>query len=492
LSLIEFINISKKFAGVSANDNINLQIQQGEIHAIVGENGAGKTTLMKILYGMYKPDTGSIIINEKEINLINPSKAIESGIGMVHQHFMLIPTMTVLENIILGYENSSKIGTINFENCRKYVNEIIKPLGIKFNLNEKVINLPLSQQQKLEIIKLLYRKSNILILDEPTAVLTPQEIDDLFSTLKELKETGKTILIITHKLKEIFDISDRVSVLRHGKLIGTKLTEKTNVQELSNMITGEDTITKLVQKTPPKENILLTVKSVSIQNNKKSDVIKNISINIKSGEILGLAGIEGNGQKELVETLIGIRKIKNGSINFGNNEKSNSVSHITDDRHKYGIILDYNLQENLILGRQREKKIQKNNIFNKNYIKKFADNILQGFDVRPANSELKGRNLSGGNQQKLVIGRELTKNCDVLVINQPTRGLDIKASNFVHDTILEERTKGKAILLISSDLTELIKLSDRIAVLTNGSIRIILNSAETSERELGEFMIGIR
>lgn len=492
MSFLEFQHITKKFGSITANDNINLNINHGEIHAIVGENGAGKSTLMKILYGMHIPDSGSIIINGKETKINNPSAAISSGIGMVHQHFMVIPTMSVLENIILGYENSSLFGLLNKRHCKIVIEELIKSLGIKIDLDKGVNNLSVSQQQKLEIIKLLYRKSDILILDEPTAVLTPQEIDDLFNTLKELKKDGKTILIITHKLKEIFKISDKVSVLRHGKLIGTQITETTNIQELSNMIVGEDTITKHEKRIKPNENTLLILKNVSIQNNLKQDIIKDISFNLYSGEILGFAGIEGNGQKELVEALIGIRKIKNGSIDFKNYKDKNNISHISDDRLKYGIILDYNLKENLILGRQREIGVQNNKFFNNNYIRKFAENIIKNFDVRPTNSEIKCRNLSGGNQQKLVIGRELTKNCNILVINQPTRGLDIKASNFVHETILEERKKGKAILLISSDLNELINFSDRIAVLFNGSIKAIFNSSETTERELGEFMIGIK
>ena len=492
--------ITKRFGDVLANDSVDFRVKKGEIHALVGENGAGKTTLMNILYGLYHPDSGKIIINDEEKKISSPSGAIDLGIGMVHQHFMLVGTLTVLENIVLGYEDVSFGGLLNLSAARKKLDALIKAFNLNIDLNIKIENLPIGIQQKIEILKVLYRKSNILIFDEPTAVLTPLETEELFGLFRGLKQQGKTIILITHKLGEVLTISDSVTVLRHGKAAGEKITAKTNRTELAEMIVGGSVPSAEQKSKQPGTKIILDVKNLVVESDKKINAVNDISFQINSGEIFGIAGVEGNGQTELAEAINGLRNIKSGEIKFTNprlrgeefgKKRKREISHIPADRHKHGIVNDYKLFENVLLGRQEEELFTSNIVINEKKLVEFTKDIINKFDVRPEDPMQAISGLSGGNQQKLVVSRELTKESDLIIACHPTRGLDIKAAAFVLNTLLEQRNFGKAVLLVSSELTELMQVSDRIGVMYEGKIIAILNPAETNEREIGMYMTGL-
>ncbi len=489
---IEMENITKSFGDLKANDSVDLKVAKGEIHALVGENGAGKSTLMKILYGMYHLDAGSIKINGNNAVIDSPSTAISLGIGMVHQHFMLAGNLTVLENIILGDETSGIWGNIKYNECENRIKDILKAFNIDIDLRHKTENLPVGTQQKIEIIKLLYRKADILILDEPTAVLTPQETDDLFATLRKLRSSGKTIILITHKLSEVMDISDTITVLRHGKVTGNLKTSSTNKGEVSGLIIGEAFENVTGKKTGPGDKILLRVNELNVLNDKKILSVKNVSFSIKTGEILGIAGVEGNGQTELVEALCGLRKFT-GSIELnGSNITHNiPIAHIPANRHKHGIVMEYSVAENIMLGREDEDKFSTALKLKENEIADYSEKLINEYDVRPKDINALIGGLSGGNQQKVVVAREISKETELIVVSHPTRGLDIKASDFVHTSLLNEAAKGKAILLVSSDLGELLKLCDRIAIIYNGEFNAVLDSPNTNEREIGAYMLGI-
>ena len=484
---VELENITKTFDGVKANDSINLKVIAGEIHAIVGENGAGKSTLMKVLYGMYKPDSGRILINGKETSIDSPFEAITICIGMVHQHFMLVGPLTVIENIILGKETTVPFGLLNIEDSKKRVKKLLSGFNINIDLDSTIDSLPVGIQQKVEILKILYRKAEILILDEPTAVLTPQETDGLFETLRVLKREGKTIIIITHKLAEVLEISDHVTILRSGKLMGVLETNKTNKEELAMLMVGHEINPEFNAGGITVGEKILEVSSLLVKNDHKLDAVKNISFEISAGEIFGIAGVEGNGQTELVEAITGLRNAEQGNINITGNK---TIAHIPSDRHKEGVVMDFDIAENMILGRQREKQFGSVLKLNYNNVNKYSKALIEEYDVRPKDYSLKISGLSGGNQQKAVVARELSKNAGLIVVSHPTRGLDIKASEFVHHSILKEKEKGKAVLLVSSELSELLKLSDRIAVMYNGEISVILDAKKTDEREIGLYMTG--
>ncbi len=481
-------SITKTFGELKANDSIDLKIKAGEIHAIVGENGAGKSTLMKILYGMYEADSGKIILNGNEVIIDSPAAAIKRGIGMVHQHFMLVGNLSVLENIILGSEILTGAGFLNINESKKIVNELVKSFNINVKLNSKIDSLPVGIQQKVEILKILFRKANILILDEPTAVLTPQETEGLFNTLRKLKTEGKTIIIITHKLGEVLQISDSVTVLRHGKVTGELETNSTTREELAKLIVGFDFIMEENTRNKKSGKTLLKVEGFSVLNDKNIPAVKNVSFEIHAGEILGIAGVEGNGQTELVESIAGLRKHLKGSITL--REDNNIKANIPANRHRDGIVMDFSLADNMILGRQREKQFGTRFKLNQSSVNIFADTLINEFDIRPKNYKVMISGLSGGNQQKAVVARELSKDADLIIVSHPTRGLDIKASDFVHHSILKEKDKGKAVFLVSSDLTELLKLSDRIAVMYNGEINAMLSPEKTNEKEIGLYMTG--
>jgi simple sugar transport system ATP-binding protein len=491
---VEMTGITKTFGEkVIANDSVNFSVKKGEIHALVGENGAGKSTLMKILYGMHLPDSGTININGNEEVISSPAKAISLGIGMVHQHFMLVDTLTVLENIILGNEDTKFGGLLNLYPAENRIRKLIKNYNINIDIDEKIENLPVGLQQKVEILKILYRDAEILILDEPTAVLTPQEKDELFKSLRDLKEQGKTIILITHKLDEVKSISDSVTVLRRGKLAGVLETGKTSIDEIAKLMIGKDYFYKEEKPSGISGKLLLNVQNLSVKNDRGIETVRNVSFSIEGGEILGLAGIEGNGQTELIGALTSVRKIENGKFTFGGKSLDKiMIANIPANRQKEGIVKEFSIAENIILGRQKEKNFSNFLVLKQKQIKNYSAELISKFDIRPVDTEQKIKELSGGNQQKVVTARELSKNTGFIIASHPTRGLDIKASNFVHSRLLEAKKEGKAILLVSSDLNELLKLSDRIAVMYKGNIAAVLNAEKTNERELGLYMTGAK
>jgi simple sugar transport system ATP-binding protein len=492
---VKMNGITKTFGeDFKANDSVDFNVKAGEIHALVGENGAGKSTLMNIIYGMYHPDEGTISINGNGVSIHSPAEAIKLGIGMVHQHFMLVSTLSVLENIILGDEVTGAFDTIDMKRCRQKVKKILNSFDISIDLEEITGRLPVGIQQKIEILKLLYRNADILILDEPTAVLTPQETDELFKTLMELKNEGKTIILITHKLGEVLAVSDTVTVLRKGKVTGVLETSKTNKAELAELIIGEKLIQVDTKISHPTKKIILEVSGLTVKNERSFRAVRDVSFVISAGEILGIAGVEGNGQTELVEAISGLRKIESGSIKINGNTITGKteIAHIPANRHKHGMVAEYTLSENILLGREKEKRFSTGILLKKTALDSFTNNLIAEYDIRPQDSNALIAGLSGGNQQKLVAAREMTKQTDVIVISHPARGLDIKAANFVYKTILEESKKGKAILLVSSDLGELLKLSDHIAVMYNGKFTAMLDAKQTNKREIGEYMLGVK
>ncbi len=475
-----------------ANDSIDFRVRKGTIHALVGENGAGKSTLMNILYGLLSPTYGTIRINGLEKNINSPREAISLGIGMVHQHFMLIETLTVLENIILGDESTGPFGRLDLSKAAEKVSALLKSFRISIDLNEKVENLAVGVQQKVEILKVLYRNADILILDEPTAVLTPQETDVLFDTLEELKSIGKTIILISHKLLEVLSVSDYITVLRHGKVTGNLKTSETSKEEISVLITGDEFKDSLQQEFRSAGEIVLEVKGLSVLNDKKFETVKSVSFELRAGEILGIAGVEGNGQSELIEAICGLRQMSSGSIKIDGQSIQNTtpVSLIPSDKLKFAMVKEYDITGNILLGRQNEEQFSKALAINYDRLRRFSEQLIEEYDIRPSDPDIKIGSLSGGNQQKVVAARELSKNASLIVAAHPTRGLDIKASAFVHGTLLKQKTK--AVLLVSSDLNELLKLSNRIAVIYNGKITGLFETNETNEKELGMYMTGMR
>jgi general nucleoside transport system ATP-binding protein len=488
-------NISKRFGAMQANDNVSLDIAKGSVHAIVGENGAGKSTLMSILYGLYRPERGTISIHGKPERIDSPAKAIQLGIGMVHQHFMLVPPLTVTENIILGKEPIRFFGVLDLTAAERDIRNLSELYHLIVDPKAQVSSLSVGIQQRIEILKILYRQANILILDEPTAVLTPQEIDDLFRTLLDLKRQNKTVVLITHKLNEVMTISDNVTVMRRGQVVGNLETGKTSAEELTQLMVGRniEAPTRRISKASPVP--LLRVMGVSAQNANSFTVLHDVSFSVSGGEILGIAGVEGNGQTELIEVLTRLRTPFSGivmiaDINIVKLAHRVEIAHIPEDRWKRGLVLDFPVSDNCILGRQRNKGFSRGLFLLKKKIDDYADQLISRFDIRPPDKRQLARRLSGGNQQKVVIARELSKETTVIIASQPTRGLDIGAIEYVHNAILAERNRGKAVVLVSSDLGELFKLSDRIAVMYKGQLSVIKKPSETNEREIGHFMTG--
>lgn len=496
---LEMKNITKRFPLVVANDHVNFKVYKGEIHALVGENGAGKSTLMSILYGLYQADSGEIFVHEKKVNIANPNVAIDLKIGMVHQHFMLVPPLTVTENIILGMEPKKNNLLIDMEKAEKSVEELSKSMGFKIDPKAKIENISVGIQQRVEIIKVLYRGAEILVMDEPTAVLTPQEVEELFEILKSLKKQGKTIIFITHKLNEVKALSDRVTVMRRGKVVGVKDTKDTNQEEIASMMVGRKVIFDIKKKPLNLGKIALKVEKLKALNNKGLPAVNGISFEIKEGEILGFAGVEGNGQTELVEVITGLRRASDGKIflydrdvtNYSpRNIREEKIAHIPEDRRQRGIISDYTVAENLIFGSHYRPPFNKGLTLNFPAINDHANNLIKNFDIRPSDKDNLLKSLSGGNQQKVIVARELYGEPKVLIAAQPTRGLDVGSIEFVHQQILNERDKGKAILLISADLEEILSLADRIAVIYEGEIVDVLDPKKTDEKELGLLMTG--
>ncbi len=498
---VEMLNIRKEFPGIVANDNVTLQLRKGEVHALLGENGAGKSTLMGMLFGMYQPDRGTIKINGKEVKITNPNKANNLGIGMVHQHFKLVENFTVTENIILGCEPKKGL-VVDIKSAAEKIEELSKSYGLNVDPYAKIEDISVGMQQRVEILKMLYKNADILILDEPTAVLTPQEIDDLIKIIKGLTKEGKSIILITHKLKEIKEVSDRCTVIRKGKYIGTVDTKDTTEAQMAKMMVGRDVSFKVEKKEAKLRDEVLRVENISVKNNKKVLGLKDFSLSIKGGEILGVAGVEGNGQAELVEAITGLRKVESGNVIYKGenitNEKTRKridkgIAHIPEDRHKRGLVLDYTLEENMIIEVYNKEPFSKGGILNKSAIRKYAEKILGEFDVRSGEGAIsKARTLSGGNQQKAIIGREIELNPDLLIAVQPTRGLDVGSIEYIHKRLVEQRDNGKAVLLVSLELDEVLNLSDRIAVVNGGELIGIVNTKETDENEIGLMMAGVK
>ncbi|WDV48216.1 ABC transporter ATP-binding protein [Clostridiaceae bacterium M8S5] len=499
-TVVEMKNITKEFPGVKANDNVNFTLNKGEIRVLLGENGAGKTTLMNILYGLYEPTSGEIYINGEKVEIKNPTVAISHGIGMVHQHFMLVPPFTIAENIILGSEPTRKNGIkLDMKKAIEDVKEISNKYGLAVDPNAKIQDISVGMQQRVEILKALYKGADILILDEPTAVLTPQEIDELAIILKKLTQKGKSVILITHKLKEIMGMSDKVTIIRRGKLIDTVDTDKTTSDELAELMVGRKVNLVVDKKEMKTGDTVLEINKLSAVDQRGVVKVKGISFEVKAGEIFAIAGVDGNGQTELVEVLTGLRKAKGGNVSLNNKDITNTktkkiieagVGHIPEDRHKRGLVLDFSLSENMILGNHYEAPFSKNGLLNYNEINKHAVELIGEFDVRTPNQHVKAKSLSGGNQQKVIIARELYRDPDLLIAAQPTRGLDVGAIEFVHKRIVEQRNKGKAVLLVSLELDEVLALADRIGVIYDGNIVGIVNAKDATEKELGVMMAG--
>ena len=499
--VVEMLNIRKEFPGIVANDNITLQLKEGEIHALLGENGAGKSTLMGMLFGMYKPDRGCIKVRGKEVKISNPNVANDLGIGMVHQHFKLVDNFTVTENIILGCEPRKGL-TVDIKRAAKKIEDLSKQYGLNVDPYAKIEDISVGMQQRVEILKMLYRNANVLIFDEPTAVLTPSEIDELISIMKNMTKEGKSIILITHKLREIKEAANRCTVIRRGKYIGTVDVKDTTEADMAKMMVGREVSFK-VEKTEAKpKDVVVKIENLSVNNNKKVLGLKNFSLDIRAGEIVGIAGVEGNGQTELVEALTGMRNIESGSIVFkGKNIVKESIreriddgmAHIPEDRHKRGLILDYTMEDNMVLKAYRNKPFSKNGLLNRVKISEYAQKIIETFDVRSGEGGKSiARSLSGGNQQKGVIGREIESDPDFLIAVQPTRGLDVGSIEYIHKRLVEQRDLGKAVLLVSLELDEVLNVSDRIAVVNNGELIGIVNANETNENEVGLMMAGVK
>jgi general nucleoside transport system ATP-binding protein len=496
---VELRGITKTFPGVVANDHVDLEVRQGEIHALVGENGAGKSTLMNILYGLIKADAGAILVHGKPAPMQGPRDAIRHGIGMVHQHFMLIPVFTVGENVVLGSEPVRPGGFYDHTRARQAIEDLTKRYGLALDSDARVGDLPVGLQQRVEIVKVLYRGARILILDEPTGVLTPQESTELFRVLRDLVKSGKTIIFISHKLKEVLAISDRITVMRRGKVVGHLITKETNESEIARLMVGRDVLLR-VDKTPAKPGpVALRVEHLSATSDQGVLALRDVSLELHQGEILGIAGVEGNGQSELVETLAGTRRPVAGHVFLADRELTNfsaasirlaGVSHIPEDRRGAGLVLNYSVADNLILGRQRTRRFAWHGlVLRLKAIFAWAQRLISEFDIRTPSSRTPARTLSGGNQQKIIVAREMATEPRVLLAAQPTRGVDIGAIEFIHRRLVAERDGGAAILLVSAELDEVRSLSDRIAVMYEGRI-VSIEPPDASEERLGLLMTG--
>ena len=497
-NVIEMREITKIFGEFVANDKINLELRKGEIHALLGENGAGKSTLMNMLAGLLEPTSGEIVVNGKSEKLDSPSKAASLGIGMVHQHFMLVEAFTVAENIILGSEVTNK-GVLDLKKANADILELSERYGLAVDPTAKVEDISVGAQQRVEILKTLYRGADILIFDEPTAVLTPAEILELMDIMKALVKEGKSIILITHKLDEIRAVADRVTVIRRGKSIQTVSIEGATNKDLAEMMVGRSvSFVTEKEEAQPKE-VVLQISDLVVNENRGVPAVKELSLHVRAGEIVGIAGIDGNGQSELIQAITGLRKVKSGSIKIKGQEvvglsprkiTEMNVSHVPEDRHRDGLVLEMMLSENIALQTYYKEPLSKNGVLNYNQINSYARKLMEEFDVRAANEIVPASALSGGNQQKAIIAREVDRNPDLLIVSQPTRGLDVGAIEYIHKRLIDERDKGKAVLVVSFELDEILNLSDRIAVIHDGKIQGIVKPSETNKQELGILMAG--
>lgn len=500
--IIEMRNITKEFPGIKANDNITLQLKRGEIHALLGENGAGKSTLMSVLFGLYKPEEGEILKNGEVVKINNPNDATALGIGMVHQHFKLVECFTVLDNIILGAEDT-RFGFIKKADAREKVSQLSEKYGLHVDVDEKVEDITVGMQQRTEILKMLYRDNEILIFDEPTAVLTPQEIDELMQIMRNLAAEGKSILFITHKLNEIMAVADRCTVLRKGRYVGTVDIKDTTKENLSQMMVGRP-VEFVVEKAPAQpESEVLKVEGLSVKSKvHKKLAVNNVSFSVRSGEIVCIAGIDGNGQSELVYGLTGLEPVAAGKVTLNGEDVTKSsirfrnthgISHIPEDRHKHGLVLDYTLEQNMVLQRYFEPEFQKHGFIKFNNVREYSDKLIEQYDVRSGQGSVTVvRSMSGGNQQKAVVAREMDREHSLLIAVQPTRGLDVGAIEYIHNQLVAKRDEGSAVLLVSFELDEVMNLADRILVMYEGEIVGQLDPKTTTVQELGLYMAGAK
>lgn len=498
--ILELRGITKRFPGVLANDHIDLTLEKGEIHALLGENGAGKTTLMNILYGLYDPDEGEIFVRDQKINVKSSSDAISTGIGMVHQHFMLVPVFTVTENVMLGDESTSFGGFLDRRSSAKRIREISEQYHLEVDPDAYVRDLPVGVQQRVEIIKLLYREADILILDEPTAVLTPQEVDELFSIMRTLVEHGKSIIFITHKLREVLEFADRISVIRGGKMIGSTTPQEADQNSLAAMMVGRD-VDLHVDKEPAKPGeVVLDVKDMVVLDDINHMAVKNISFEVREGEILGIAGVQGNGQTELVKALTGLSHPLSGEVTLLGKDISSATprkitelgsAHIPEDRQKDGLVLTATIADNFVLNTYYLEPFARGAILQGDKVFENSEEIVKNFDVRTPSSLIPVGSLSGGNQQKVIVGREFSRPIKILVAAQPTRGLDVGSIEYIHNRLVEKRDSGCAVLLVSTELDEVMELSDRIAVMYRGEIVAVVDAKDVTKEQVGLLMAGV-
>lgn len=497
---VEMIGITKKFGDFTANDDISLTVHKGEVHALLGENGAGKTTLMNVLYGLLPPTSGTIRINGRQLNISDPNTAIANGIGMVHQHFMLVDTFSVTENIVLGKEITKRFGVLDLQTAEDEVVALSGQYGLTVDPKALIQDLSVGSQQRVEILKTLYRGAQILIFDEPTAVLTPKEIQELVAIIRNLTDAGKSIIIITHKLSEIKQVADFCTIIRRGRHIDTVDVRKVSEEDLAAKMVGREVSFKVAKEKQEPGETVLEIKNLCVEDSRGITAVDNLDLELRKGEILGIAGVDGNGQSELIEALTGLRKVKSGSIEVlgrnitnlkpGQIINEHKVSHIPEDRQKRGLVFEFDVAENMILETYSKPEFSKGFRLLWDKIYQNADNLIKKFDIRPERSDIEARALSGGNQQKMIIAREVANEPEVLIAAQPTRGLDVGAIEYVHKTLVAQRNEGRAVLLISFELDEVINVSDRIAVIFEGKIVGILDAEGVDERQIGMLMAG--
>ncbi len=498
--VLEAKGLTKQFPGVLANDNINFDLRKGEIHALLGENGAGKSTLMNLIYGLHHPDKGEIIVNGKPIAIHSPSDSIAAGIGMVHQHFMLIPVFSVAENVMLGDE-TTKRGSLDRNHVAGRINEISKQYGLDVDPNALVGTLPVGLQQRVEIVKTLYRNAEIVILDEPTAVLTPQEADDLFRIMRDLTARGVSIIFITHKLKEVLAIADRITVMRSGRVINTVLPSETDSAQLANMMVGRQVILTVNKKDHQAGDEILKVEGLTVRDQRNLESVHHVSFTVRGGEVLGIAGVQGNGQTELSEALTGLRSPSGGKVFIGSHDVTGKsprvitetgLAHIPEDRQRHGLVLSYSIIDNMALCDYYRAPYSLRGVIQPKILDENAGKLIKAYDVRTPSAFVNAGKLSGGNQQKVIVARELSRsNVKLVVANQPTRGLDVGSIEYIHKELINMRDRGVAVLLVSAELDEIMSLSDRIAVMYRGQIVATVNTKEATREQLGLWMAGV-
>ncbi len=498
--VLELRGITKRFPGVLANDHIDMILEEGAVLALLGENGAGKSTLMNILYGLYSQDEGEIYVRGEHVTIEGPNDAIDLGIGMVHQHFMLVPVLTVTENVMLGMESTRNGVFLDRESAAQRISEISERYGLAVDPHALVGELPLGIQQRVEIIKLLYRKADILILDEPTAVLTPQEVEGLFEVIRSLVSQGKSVIFITHKLKEVLALSDKIVVLRAGKVVGSTTPEESNERSLAAMMVGREVILTVPKEPAQPKDVVLDVQNLRVMSDQNTLAVEDLSFQVHAGEILGIAGVQGNGQTELVEALTGLRKVVRGTIRLGDRGITNAsprviteagTAHIPEDRQRDGLVLSYPIAENIVLNTYYQPPVSKGIVMQEDVIVERAQRLVDEYDVRTPNVFTRAGNLSGGNQQKVIVARELSRPVKLTIASQPTRGLDVGSIEYIHSQLVRIRDQGSAVLVVSAELDEVMALADRIMVMFDGRIMGIIPAEEATKEDLGLLMAGV-